>query len=589
MMERSVEMVMALLGIWKAGGAYVPLDPDYPQERLEFMIQDSRMSVLLSQSVLQNKQQAIGSGGQQGTAGPSSVTGPRSPVGFGEAPTPSRVFLDHHWPAIAQQNGENLNVELTGQNLAYVIYTSGSTGQPKGVAMRHQTLHNLISWQHTQLPDRSRTLQFASLSFDVSVQELLSTWASGGTLVMIPDVTRRNIAELADLLADEQIARLFVPFVALQALAESALERSSDLRTLREVITAGEQLQITQPIAQWFAHSESCALHNQYGPSETHVVTAFNSSSPLAEWSILPPIGRPITNLRIYLVNNRLWPTPVGVPGELLIGGMGLARGYRNRPELTAERFIPDSCSAQGGSRVYRTGDIARYLPDGNILFLGRVDHQVKIRGFRIELGEIEVVLAQHPALREVVVVARSAPTGDRRPQTDRQQLVAYLVAEQDRTPSPVELRRFLQEKLPEYMVPQAYVVLNRLPLTPSGKVDRSALPGPEGVRPELEEAYVAPRTPTEILLAGIFSEVLGIEQVGIHDNFFELGGHSLLATQVISRVREIAEIEPPLRILFETPTIAGLTESLDTMHWVARAAEMVPTSRANNTEEGTL
>ena len=337
------------------------------------------------------------------------------------------------------------------------------------------------------------------------------------------------------------VERLFLPFIALQQLAEVADVEGRVLQDLREVITAGEQLRITPPIDRMFERLGDCSLYNQYGPTESHVVTVFSLSELPGKWPALPPIGRPIANTKIYLLDPYLQPVPVGVPGELHIGGDGLARGYHNRPELTAERFIPNPFSEEPGARIYKTGDLARYLPDGNIEFLGRIDHQVKIRGFRIELGEIEAVLGQHPAVTETVVLAREDKQGNKR-------LVAYIVRYQGSTISTSELRNFLRQKLPDYMIPSAFVMLDSLPLTPNGKIDRKALPEPDSERPDLEDSYIAPRSPIEKVLAGIWCEVLGLNQVGVHDNFFELGGHSLLATQVISRLRNVFEVEIPLR-----------------------------------------
>ena len=319
------------------------------------------------------------------------------------------------------------------------------------------------------------------------------------------------------------------------------------------MITAGEQLRITPPIARMFERLGDCCLYNQYGPTESHVVTVFNlSGPPPSQWPSLPPIGRPIANIKIYLLDHYRQPVPVGIVGEVNIGGDGLAVGYLKRPELTTERFIPNPFSEEPGARLYRTGDLARFLPDGNIEFLGRIDHQIKIRGYRIELGEIESVLEQHPAVRETVVVAGEDKRGNMR-------LVAYIVLHHRSTISTNELRNFLKDKLPDYMIPSAFVVLDSLPLTPSGKVDRKALPEPGPERPVAKDSYVAPRTPIENVLAGIWCEILGLKEVGIHDNFFELGGHSLLATQVISRLRKVFEVEIPLRTLFESPTVEEL------------------------------
>jgi len=561
-MERSLEMVIGVLGILKAGGAYLPLDPAYPQERLAFMLEDAGVPVLLTQSHLLERLEVKR----------KTQNVKRSTQQYAIRNT---LCLDADWETIAQESAENPTSGVTAENLAYVIYTSGSTGTPKGVAMRHRPLYNLLSWQlrNWTLPNGARTLQFAPLSFDVSFQEIFSTWCSGGTLVLISEEMRRDVARLLRFLTDEKIERLFLPFVALQYLAEATDGQAVSPTTLSEVITAGEQLQITRSIASLFGTLEGCTLHNQYGPSESHVVTAFTLTGSPSDWSALPPIGRPIDNTQIHLLDKHLQLVPIGVPGELYIGGDSLARGYLHRPGLTAERFLPDPFSEEPGARLYKTGDLARYLPDGNIEFLGRADHQVKIRGFRVELGEIEAVLGGHPALREVVVLAREDGSGSKR-------LVAYVIPAQKPVPTVSELRNFLREKLPEYMVPSAFVMLETLPLTPSGKVDRRALPTPDGARPELEGAFVAPRTPVEKELAGIWTQVLDVERVSIYDNFFDLGGHSLLATQVISRVRTTYQVDLPLRRLFEMPTVAGLAaliaQSLAEQEDGAQVAQML-------------
>ena len=525
--ERSLEMVVGVLGILKAGGAYVPLDPDYPEERLSFMLEDTSAPVLLTQERLL-----------------ASLPGLAARV----------VCLDRDWPEIKRESADDVNTAVAPANLAYVIYTSGSTGRPKGVMMTQRSLVNLLWWQrhNGSTFGAARTLQFASLSFDVSFQEMFSTWFAGGTLILVPEQVRRDPESLVRFITDQGIERLYLPFVALQQLAEAASHGRELPHTLREVITAGEQLQITAQIASLFRQLKDCRLENQYGPSESHVVTALRLNESTAEWVSLPPIGRPVANTAIYILDEDLKPVPIGASGELYIGGDGIARGYLNRPELSSEKFIPDPYSQVAGARLYRTGDRARYIADGNIEFLGRMDHQVKVRGYRIELGEVETVLTEHPSVAESVVVVREDESGDKR-------LVAYLIAVEAEEVSTSELRGYLKERLPEYMVPSAYVVLEALPLTPSGKVDRRALQAQDLLRPELAEPYTAPRSSVEEVVAGIWRSVLGVERVGVHDSFFELGGHSLLATQVVSRVRGALQVELPLRKLFEEPTVAGL------------------------------
>ncbi|HYG09090.1 MAG TPA: non-ribosomal peptide synthetase, partial [Pyrinomonadaceae bacterium] len=410
--------------------------------------------------------------------------------------------------------------------------------------------------RNTQLPEGARTVQFASLSFDVSFQDMFSTWFSGGTLVLLTEAQRRDIGGLSGILTDSEVHRIFIPAVALQQLAEGLIAHDPQASHLRRVIAGSEQLQITQPIARFFSEAKDCSLHNEYGPSETHVVTCLSLPDEVQDWPSRPPIGRPIFNTQIYLLEKSLQPTPIGVPGELYIGGAGLARGYLGRPDLTAEKFVPDPFSREPGARLYRTGDLARYYPDGNIEFLGRDDHQVKIRGFRIELGEVETVLGRHPAVQETIVLTWERAPGDRR-------LVAYVVFQPGTTPTVSELRNFLLEKLPDYMVPSSFVILDAVPLTPNGKVNRRALPLPDQARPELEQAFVAPQTELEQVVAGVWREVLGIERVGVDDNFFELGGHSLLATQVVARLSEAFEVELPLRTIFESPTVSGLVATM--------------------------
>ena len=394
--ERSLHLVVGLLGILKAGGAYVPLDPAYPQERLAFMLSDTQAPVLLTMIHLVE-------------------TLPEHQAHV--------ICLDTDWEANTDQRQENPASSVTPNHLAYLIYTSGSTGRPKGVAMSHHPLCNLLFWQleNSTLSVGAKTLQFSPVSFDVSFQESFSTWCSGGTLVLISDEVRRDPFRLLRFLTDKEIERLFLPFVALQQLAEVADAQEAVPTSLCEVITAGEQLQITRQLANWFTKLKDCTLYNHYGPSESHVVTAFTLTGSPHDWPALPAIGRPIANTQIYLLNSQKQPVPIGVPGELYIGGVALARGYLNRPDLTAERFIANPFCDNPDARLYKTGDLARYLPDGNIEFLGRIDNQVKMRGYRIELGEIEALLSQHPAVQQSAVLVREDEPGNKR-------LVAYVV-----------------------------------------------------------------------------------------------------------------------------------------------------------------
>jgi amino acid adenylation domain-containing protein len=534
--DRSLEALVGVLGVLKAGGAYVPLDPLYPRDRLAYMLQQCRASVLLTQRRL-----------WASLAGHAAAT----------------ICLDDPCPGGIQEE-KNLPCQTTPENLAYVMYTSGSTGRPKGVAMPHGPLVNLVSWQlsESEVGAGARTLQFTSLSFDVSFQELFSTWCSGGALVLVSESLRCDPEALLRLLNTQGVARLFLPFVALQQLAEAAQDNEELTPcNLQEIITAGEQLRITPALATFVERCGNCTLTNQYGPTECHVVTAFRLTGRPSTWETLPPIGRPIANVRIRIVDSSFDPVPVGVAGELYIGGDCLARGYLHAAELTAERFVPDPFSIEADRRLYKTGDLARWRSDGNIEFLGRIDQQVKVRGFRIESGEIEAVLAEHPDVRDAVVVARNDAAGN-------MVLVGYVVPRAGRALKRSELRDHLGKKLPDYMVPSVFVPLERLPLTPNGKVDRLALPPPDQTRPELETGYVPPRTALEKQLAAIWADVLGMERVGIHDNFFELGGHSLLATRMVARVEEAFGTKLSPVAVYRRPTVAqfalGLHDPID-------------------------
>jgi len=531
---RSLEMMVGVLGILKAGAAYLPLDPTYPAERLNFMLEDARAQVILTQPQLVER------------LGKFS----------GEL-----VLLGEDAVEWASNNSaiERFEAAATSpENLAYVIYTSGSTGTPKGIAMVHRALVNLITWQlkKSNLPAQARTLQFSSLSFDVSFQEMFSTWCSGGTLVLMTESVRRDPHALWRLICECQIQRLFLPFVALQQVAEAACSEVPGLSALREIITAGEQLRITPQISAFFRRSPGAVLRNQYGPSESHVVTDYPMPNSIDDWPNLPPIGRPIANTQVYLLNKNLDVVPVGESGELYLGGVCLARGYLGRPELTAERFIPHPFSPASGASLYQTGDLGRYLPDGLIEFIGRADNQVKIRGFRVEIGEIEAVLSHHPSVRENAVVTRDDSNGQKR-------LVAFVVPLAGQTPKSLELRSYLREKLNDYMVPSTFVFIESLPLTPSGKVNRRALPEIEVKRRELETAYVGPRTELEQVLASIWQQLLGIDKVGMADNFFDLGGNSVQIVQVHTKLKEQLKKEIPVTTLFQYPTIASLGKYL--------------------------
>jgi len=532
MMHRSVEMMVSVLAVLKAGGAYLFLDSTDPAERLAFVLRDSMAPVVLTQRDLEARLFA--------------------------ADCAHILCVDTEWPEIVPGAEDKPVSRTTPDNLAYLTYTSGSTGQPKAVAMHHRPLVNLVRFQiqSSGVASPPRTLQFASLSFDVSFQEVFSTWCAGGTLVLITEDARRDSRELWRTVADEAIERLFLPFVALQSMAEVAGSEKLLPPSLRQIITAGEQLKITKEMRALFARLPQCSLDNHYGPSETHLATCLRMGGPASEWPRLPAIGRPIPNAQVFVLNPELQLTPVGVVGELYIGGAGLAREYFNRPDLTALRFIPHPFGPPG-ARLYRTGDLVRYRNDGSLEFVGRIDGQVKVRGFRIEVGEIESVLKQHSAVKQVAVVPIEGEAGAKR-------LVAYVVATPGAAPTSEQLRGYLREKLPEYLVPATFLLLGSLPLLRSGKVDRDALRGRVEARAENVDGYVAPKTPTEEILAGLWADVLKRERVGLNDNFFDLGGHSLLATQLMSRVRDAFQVEVPLRSLFDSPNLAHLAQAIE-------------------------
>jgi amino acid adenylation domain-containing protein len=524
--ERSLGLVVGLLGILKAGGAYVPLDPAYPSARLAFMLEDARVAVLLTQERLREQL-------------------PRQAIPL--------VCLDSEWEVIAQQRVADVCSQVTPENLAYVIYTSGSTGQPRGVLVSHRNLVHSTDARMAYYSEPVRNLLLlSSIAFDSSVASIFWTLCQGGALWLPTETLQYDPRQLAALIARSHISHILSPPSLYAHLLAEAEPRQ--LESLGTVIVGGEACSRDLVLS----HRErrpKASLFNEYGPTEATVwSTVYACLSPSVPTSI--PIGRPIANTQVYILDRHLQPVPVGVPGELHIGGAGVARGYLNRPDLTAEKFIANPFSTDPGARLYRTGDLVRYLPDGNIEFLGRLDNQVKIRGFRIELGEIEAVLQQHPAVHEAVVVMRADTPGDPR-------LVAYVVPPPDAPlPSADALRQYLQQRLPAYMVPAALVPLVALPLTPSGKVDRKALPQPDQSR-AAQGAFVAPRTPVEDLLATIWADVLQVERVGIYDNFFELGGHSLLALRVVHRIEQVWGKKMALATLFAGPTIAHLAQAL--------------------------
>ncbi|MEP7247500.1 MAG: amino acid adenylation domain-containing protein, partial [Gammaproteobacteria bacterium] len=538
--ERSVEMVVGLLGVLKAGGAYLPLDPSYPPERLQQMLDDAAPQIVLTQDKLKGL----------------------LPV------TPATVIsLDPVLKDLAGDADEPLasaNVGATAESLVYLIYTSGSTGRPKGTGMPHRAMTNLIQWHRQNLPLRSeqRVLQFAALSFDVAFQEIFTTLCTGGTLVLLDEWVRRDARALAGLLRDSAISRLFVPPLVLQNLAELFFASGDAVPpSMQDVITAGEQLRISAEIVSLFERLAGCRLHNHYGPTETHVVTALTLAGNPGAWPALPSIGRPIANSQIHILDGNRQIVPIGLSGEIFVGGAGVARGYFRRPEQTAQRFIDDSFSDISGAKLYRTGDVGRWRADGTIEYLGRNDDQVKIRGYRIELGEIEVQLARHEHVKEAAVVAREDIPGEKR-------LVAYVTQRDEIRPSADALRAHLKTALPEYMVPSAIVFLERLPLSPNGKLDRRALPTPEPGAFSLRQ-YEAPHGEVEEGIARIWQELLRLDRIGRQDNFFELGGHSLHAMKLIAKIEQRFAARLSAIAVFQHPTVRQMAEAVQRLRSV--------------------
>ncbi|MFC4046555.1 amino acid adenylation domain-containing protein, partial [Dactylosporangium siamense] len=520
-LERGLDLLTALLAIWKAGGAYLPLDPDFPAERRAYMAADSGAALVLT-----------------GTGQPA----------VGDVPA---VYLDDPATAaaVAAAPADPPARRTHPEQLAYVIYTSGSTGRPKGVLVGHRGVVNrLVRMQEVWgLRPADRVLHKAPLTFDASVWELFWPLSMGAEVVVAAPGRHRDLDYVVSTLQSERITAVqFVPSLFRLFARDPRLDR---MPALRMVFCSGEALP-AEDVARFHAANDTAVVGNLYGPTEASI----ESTSATCERGDTgtPPIGRPIGNARLYVLDANLRPLPVGVPGELYIGGPGVGRGYAGRPDLTAERFVADAF-AGGGSRLYRSGDLVRWRADGQLDYLGRVDHQVKVRGVRIEPGEVEAALLAHPALTDAVVVARGE-AGDRR-------LIAYLVTGGGAAPSASELRTFLRTRLPDYLIPSAYLRLDAIPLNPNGKVDRAALPDPDTSRPELARQYEAPRNPVEAALADIWAALLRLERVGIRDDFFDLGGHSLLATQLMSRVRNAFQVELDLAELFAGPTIAALAE----------------------------
>jgi len=523
-LERGFDLIVALLGILKAGGAYVPLDPGYPKERLQFMLEDTGASLVLTDEA-------------------SRGNLPGAPA--------RKISLDREWKKIAQEPPEPAPARCAADDLAYVMYTSGSTGVPKGVEVRHRGIARLVCGADYARLDASRTfLQLAPISFDASTFEIWGPLLNGGSCVLFPGRVP-GPGELEEILKKHQVSTLWLTAALFNALIDAEPQA---LAEVSQLLIGGEALSVAH-VRKGLALLPNTEIINGYGPTEsTTFACCYSIPRPLPEDISSIPIGRPIANTEIYILDGRLNPAPIGVAGELYIGGDGLARGYLNQPALTEEKFIAHPFNP--GARLYKTGDRARYLPDGNIEFLGRLDDQVKIRGYRIELGEIETVLCRHPAIRQAALRVHETAPGDK-------SLTAYIVSAQTPAPTHQNLRNFLSGKLPDYMIPSAFVLLDSLPLNSNGKVDKKALGLLEPKSQGRGAPYVEPRNPIEWVLAAIWGEVLNLRQVGVHDDFFDLGGHSLLAIRLIAQIREECQVDLSVRQLFEAPTISAMAARL--------------------------
>lgn len=523
-LERSLEMLIGLLGVLKAGGAYVPLDPYFPRERLAFMVQDTRSPVILTRASLLD-------GISQTTA--------------------QTICLDSDWHLIAQCSNENLATAIAPQNLAYVIYTSGSTGRPKGVLVEQRQVIHYVQAFLRRVEGFSEGMHFAMvqpLAVDSSMTVIFPAFVTGGCLHLISEERASDAYAFNDYLERHPIDVLKIAPSHLAALQN---QTHPEKGLPRRWLYVGGEASRGESFEKLQQRAPQLTIFNHYGPTETTVgvtMCRFTGVSDLTGATV--PIGRPLANVRAYILDSDLQPLPVGVPGELLIGGASVARGYLNRPDLTAEKFIRDPFAENVDARLYKTGDLARYLPDGNIEYLGRMDQQIKIRGFRIEPGEIEAVLLEHPFVAQVAVRGYEAESGDAR-------LVGYVVVRRGQPPTSTDLKGFLKDKLPAYMIPSIFMFLDELPRTRNGKLDLRGLPTPGLALAETNRPIVPPQTVTQEQLLELWKEILKLDGFGIHDDFFELGGHSLLATQVIARLRERLGVELPVRSLFEAPTIA--------------------------------
>ena len=543
-LDRSPEWIISLLAVLKTGAAYLPLDPAAPAERVVFMLEDARVRVLLTTASQAAKL----------TAHSAYV-----------------ISLDSEWQTLAAASTTNIEITSEPDSLAYIIYTSGSTGWPKGVAVTHRGLLNLVRWyrQAFELTSADRTTQLAGLGFDATVWEVWPHLSAGACIYLPKEEARISAEALRDWLVAEQITVSYVPTPLTEGLL--SLEWPGDT-ALRHLITGGDTLHRFPSFAHPFV------VMNNYGPTENTVVVSCGAVEPNEQSGLLPHIGKPIANVQVYVLGPQLEAVPIGVVGELYAGGAQQARGYVGHPELTAERFVPNPYARNEGERLYRTGDLVRYLADGNLEYIGRTDQQVKIRGYRIELGEIEAVLEQHEEVDDAVVTVRG--------EGGQKRLVSYVVAGSESRRDADTLRAFLQERLPSYMIPAAIVFIDKTPLTANGKVDLRALPEPDWARTEDD---IAPRTQTEEILAGLWTELLGIDRVGVNSNFFESGGHSLLATQLISRLLEVFHVELPLRELFTSPTISALAQTIDVAIQTQHGFESSPITPQEHNENPPL
>lgn len=533
-MERGMELIVALLAVIKSGGTYLPLDPEEPQDRTRLLLDDARPTLVVS-------------------TGPATWPVPvlRLDQAVG-APERSATSCDAAGPG----------------DLLYVVYTSGSTGRPKAIAMEHGPTVQLLEWCARNYRNRPTMLHYFPITSDVGSYEILSTWWTGGCVIVADEQDRFDIARIAALIERHRVTTILLPFVALDQLARRFAEQSAELGSLEEIVTTGDRLVITPAIRAMCGKLDIKLLDNQWGSTEVNVVTTLRLRPPAADWPELPSIGGPVAGARIHVLDSDFAQCPIRVPGEIYVGGPPLSRGYLGRPELTAESFLPDPFAATPGARMYRTGDIGRWQWNGELEFLGRADFQLKLHGFRVEPGEIEVALRDLPAVTEAAVVAADPGT----PQT---RLIAYLVTT-GRPPTTRDLKTQLRDKLPPHMIPEQFVQLDRLPRTTTGKVDRKALPTPD---PYSQARRIAPRTEFEEIVAGIWEDVLNRRGISVEDNFFDLGGHSLLITQVLFRIEQATGSALPVRFIFGSPTVAALAAEL------ARMAERAPADRSARQE----